>query len=488
MRSLRALSVLAWLGGLMIGARPSAADVTLTLESANAFRLYAPHRVQKSQNRMLLEGDLAFPRSSWVAHAEGWLLWDPAARLVGSDPDFGQKPIDRDQIGGGREAEAELRELYLDGELQAGNALVRLRIGKQQVVWGQSFGLRVLDLVNAQDYREFILDDFNRARTPAFGVRADVSIGTWEIQALAFPDFEPDVLPDFESEFALEPTVPGLFPALAPFAVPGDVPLLAFTRPRRPRDWTAEGTGAGVRIGTTIGRLDVAAYYWDRPDTRTTLAREIRAIPTIPGANVNQLEERHLRVRTIGFSFASVLGDFALWGEGGATLGRGLAAADLADRSGYVRGTDLEIAFGLDWNGWQPLFANLQLIELGVLDADGKLGIDRWRTFVSLLLRSELRGDTVALQLFALAGADRGELMLRPSVEWKLSDRLSLSGGVDWFAGPREGLLGQYAHGRECVVVPAPIPAPDPSGCHWEPQPGKPSRALLTLRYAFSWP
>jgi hypothetical protein len=484
----RTLPPLVLLASLLLGARASAAEATVTLESANAFRIYSPHRVQKSQNRLLLEGDVALPFSGWSAHAEGWLFWDPAAHLVGRDPDFGQEPIDRDQIGGSREAEAELRELYLDGELQAGNSLLRLRIGKQQVVWGQSFGLRVLDIVNAQDFREFILDDFNRARTPVFGVRADASIGSWEIQGIVFPDFEPDVLPDFESEFALEPTLPGLFPALAPFAGPGDDPLLTFVRPRKVRDWTGRATGAGFRVATRFKRLDVAAYYWDRPDPRTTLRRKITPFPGLPGTSVNELEPLHLRVRSIGLSFAAALGDFALWGEGSVTMGRGFASARLAEGNGYVRGTDLEYALGLDWNGWRHLFANLQVIELGVLDGGAGIEVDRWRTFVSLLLRSDLRRETVALQLFALAGVDRGEVMLRPSVEWKLTDRLSLSGGVDWFAGPRRGLLGQYAHDRKCVPVPSPIPAPDPSGCHWEPQPGRPSRVFLTVRYAFSVP
>ena len=44
----------------------------------------------------------------------------------------------------GDAADAELREFYLDG--QVGRTF--LRIGKQQIVWGQADGLRVLDVVN----------------------------------------------------------------------------------------------------------------------------------------------------------------------------------------------------------------------------------------------------------------------------------------------------------------------------------------------------
>ncbi len=469
-----------------MSAAPGAAadELTVSLESATAYRVYAPHRFQKSQNRLGAEGDLDLP-AGLRAHAEGWLLWDPMARLVGEVPSFEQDPFDRRQVGDSRHLEAELRELYVDGQASLGSALVRLRVGKQQVVWGQSFGLRVLDIVNAQDFREFILEDFNRARTPTFGVRVDASLHGFELQGLAFPDFEPDVLPDFESELALEPSVPGLFPRLEPFLGPfGGVPVLIPEASNAPDDWTAGATGFGVRIGHPVGGVDVAVHYWDRPDPRPLLARRVETIAGV--LFVNHLTPTHLRVRTLGLSFAAALGDFALWGEGGVSTGRGFVVDELVDPDGYVRRADLQYALGLDWSGWGPLFANVQLLQFGVFDHGANVALDPWRTFLSLLLRFDFRNETVFPQLFVLYGVNDAELMLRPSLEWKLSDRLSLTAGADVFTGPREGLLGQYAHDRRCVPVPPFLPAPDPSGCHWEPQPGRPSRVFLTLRYAFS--
>ncbi len=52
--------------------------------------------------------------------------------------------------------EAEIRELYVDVPINKW----LIRAGKQQVVWGQADGLKVLDLVNPQSFREFILADF----------------------------------------------------------------------------------------------------------------------------------------------------------------------------------------------------------------------------------------------------------------------------------------------------------------------------------------
>jgi hypothetical protein len=61
-----------------------------------------------------------------------------------------------------KHGEISIREWYLDTEIASNY----WRVGKQQVVWGQADGLKVLDVINPQSYREFILDDFDDARIP----------------------------------------------------------------------------------------------------------------------------------------------------------------------------------------------------------------------------------------------------------------------------------------------------------------------------------
>jgi hypothetical protein len=78
------------------------------------------------------------------------------------------------------------------------------------------------------------------------------------------------------------------------------------------------------------------------------------------------------------------------------------------------------------------------------------------------------------------------DAMLRPSVEWRATDRLSLAVGVDLFTGPREGLLGQYAHARECSPIPASVPLPGAGSCGFDPPNGEVSRVFLRMRYAFT--
>ena len=98
----------------------------------------------------------------------------------------------------GDHVEFELRELFVDfelGEMQA-------RVGKQQVVWGQADGLRILDVVNPLSFREFILPDFEDRRIPLWMVNAEVPVGEATLQILWIPDQTYDEFPEPEGSFA----------------------------------------------------------------------------------------------------------------------------------------------------------------------------------------------------------------------------------------------------------------------------------------------
>ncbi|HYB12086.1 MAG TPA: hypothetical protein VEG67_01365, partial [Myxococcota bacterium] len=90
-------------------------------------------------------------------------------------------------------------------------------------------------------------------------------------------------------------------------------------------------------------------------------------------------------------------------------------------------------------------------------------------------------------QLFILYGVNEHDAIVRPAVEWKVTDRLAVSAGLDLFSGPSTGLFGQYAHRNECQVVPVVLPVPEAGTCVPDVRPGRPSRVFLSLRYAFDF-
>ena len=62
------------------------------------------------------------------------------------------------------------------------------RLGKQQIVWGRLDGLKILDLLNPQDFREFILDEFSDSRISLWSAYADISLGDWRAELAVIPD------------------------------------------------------------------------------------------------------------------------------------------------------------------------------------------------------------------------------------------------------------------------------------------------------------
>jgi hypothetical protein len=66
-----------------------------------------------------------------------------------------------------------LRELYVD--TMVGDTEVR--VGKQQVVWGTADGIKLLDIINPTDYREFAQNTMEDSRIPIWMIKTDTYVG-----------------------------------------------------------------------------------------------------------------------------------------------------------------------------------------------------------------------------------------------------------------------------------------------------------------------
>jgi hypothetical protein len=69
-----------------------------------------------------------------------------------------------------------LRELYIDAVF-GDSSDVELRVGKQQVVWGTADGMKLLDIINPTDYREFAQNTMEDSRIPVWMAKLDAAVG-----------------------------------------------------------------------------------------------------------------------------------------------------------------------------------------------------------------------------------------------------------------------------------------------------------------------
>ncbi|MEJ2131837.1 MAG: hypothetical protein P8Y95_09520, partial [Gammaproteobacteria bacterium] len=177
--------------------------------------------------------------------------------------------ISRPRMIGDR-AEFELREFFLQGRA----AKTLFRLGKQQVVWGQADGLKVLDVVNPQSFRAFILDDFEDSRIPLWTVNVEVPFHKVVAQLLWIPDPSYHAFAPQGSVFAF--TAKGLGPPTPP---PGFD--LRVKKPDRPTNFFSD-SDAGTRISTFWGGWDLTLNYLYHYDDVPAPVRTIDVASTTP--------------------------------------------------------------------------------------------------------------------------------------------------------------------------------------------------------------
>ena len=429
-------------------------DVTGYVKNETALRLHSPHQLSKSQN--WLQAEIEFELTDWAELTIlGRSMFDPVNHLETDIEDFRTSPIDR--LEAGDSFQAELRELYLDVLYEDFD----VRLGRQQIVWGESIGLRILDVINPQDFREFILNDFIDARIPLWSLRVDYTLSDWTFEGLWLPDFEASRPADRGSEFQFR-NLP--LPAL-PIQPPPPFPSVQVGSVRQPEDWRLGDSEAGFRVTRFLRNMDLSLnYLYAWGDFPVPFRRVL-------GPNTFRFEPRHERFHLIGGSFNYAFDVFVIRGEGGLRLGEHFVSGDPHDRDGIRQREFLSYVLGIDWTVNDNLMANVQFFQNVVFNAPGALVGESVENAVSLFLMSDFINETLYPQLLVLYGINFGDLLIRPQVRYDFSDYVSATIGADFFIGSRSGLFGQFA---------APVRDHDR---YWT---GRNSRLFLEVKHSFA--
>jgi hypothetical protein len=399
------------------------------LKNETAFRLHSPRQFSKFQNWLQVEaeGELtSWAELTLIARS----LVDPVNHLETNIHDFDAGPVDRWESGDS--FEAELRELYLD--LVLGRFDVRL--GRQQIVWGESIGLRILDVVNPQDFREFILNDFIDARIPLWGGRVNYTLSDWAFEGFLLLDFEGNRAADPGSEFQFR-TIP--MPAL-PIEMPfPPFPAVQVAGVKEPEDGRLSDAEVGVRISRYLRGADLSFNYFFTWDDFPTPFR--RVLET----NRFLIAPRHERLHVLGGSFNHAFDVFVIRGEGAMTLGRYFVSEDRNESDGVHRRDVLSYVLGLDWTVSDSLMANFQFFQTVIFDKPDDVPDETVNNALALFLRADFWNETLFPQFLVLYGVNFGDFLIRPLMEYRITDLLSVTVGMDVFTGSRAGLFGQFA-------------------------------------------
>lgn len=313
-----------------------------------------------------------------------------------------------------------VRENYLD----VSAADFDIRIGRQQIIWGEMVGLFFADVISARDFREFVLLDFDIIRIPQWATRVEYSKNDFHADLVWIPFPGVDEIGQPGAEFY-------------PFALPVAVPVTFLDRDRSRRNPT--NPNYGIRLSQLVSGWDISTFYYHSLDVNPTFHRV--SLPEEPLV----FQARHGRIDQTGATLTKDLGSAVLKAEFIHTHGRRFNVARMTAPEGLVRQDTLDYALGLDFHLPQDVRLNLQFFQRVFFDYDRDIFADKFENGGSIFLQGNLWRNFGA-QVLLIQSLNRSERMLRPRLTWNLAKNWNMAIGADIFDGPPAGLFGRFAN------------------------------------------
>ncbi|MDT8376114.1 MAG: DUF1302 family protein [Mariprofundaceae bacterium] len=416
--SLRSVFVLAVL--LLSSSTASALEWTLhgALKNESSYFVSGEKRLDKVQNRLDLKPEAVLTdRLEFRGRA---LLWYDAAMDIENSNNTDMSVSIREHYRN----YARAKEAYL---LYGGDAY-DLRIGQQQIVWGKTDGLRMLDIINPLDMREFILDDFLDSRIGLVAARLNyytyLGGSEHELEFVVIPDAKvaETAPPGSRWGFALPAVPAGITPVIASGSKP---------------NWAAKNSEYGAAWRSNLSGWDLSLnwfYGWkDTPSLQKQLTGTSMLITPV-----------YSRMHTVGGSFSNAFGAWVVRGELAANINEGLNATGVTAVTSVTQQTTLNGAVGIDYtaNNWT---INPQFFTRLITGWSQTIAEDRLSGFFTLRIATDYMNEKLKPEVIALFDwADAG-WMLRPKASYEFTDHVKATLGADLFGGKAIGFFGQFA-------------------------------------------
>jgi len=401
-----------------------AGEFSGTLNSQTAYGIRG-HELQQQEWRL----DLEYNGELWGGDitAIGRARFDIIDSLNRKNSD---RPSTYSSINGplisGESGELEIREFYWDKSTD--NAYWRL--GKQQVVWGEADGLKLLDVINPQNYREFVLDDFDDARIPLWMINAEFSLSdNGVLQVLWIPDSTTHEIAPSHSDFAL--TSPLFVPNLQNIPAASTVLIKPAVAPAS----VIKDSDFGTRYTTFVNGWDLSAnylyHYVDAPTTHTQFDN-----------NTLTIEQRFHRSHLLGGTASTAFGDWTLRAE--------MAfETDIYHRSknalpGLSHANQWSSVIGLDWQGLSDQFISLQWFQTTLLGDRQQRIVKKRENTVSFLWESKFANETLSLEWLHLHSTDHGDGLIQPELRYNYEENLDIYLNAAVFYGDAHERFGQF--------------------------------------------
>lgn len=300
---------------------------------------------------------------------------------------------------------AEFREVYLEGSPFAS---FDIKLGRQIVAWGAADSLRVVDVLNPTDNREYGMTDLEDIRIPLAMTKLDYYFNDFKLQAVAVHKIKFNKTAPLGSDYNSSTSeIKEVFP-----------------------DSSADNTEYGLALFGTFRGWDSSLHWAQFFDDEAHLV--IAGTTLIPGIGlVPTLEYRHNRLTMAGVVLSIPSGNF-LWKAEAANFW-GMEFNNVKDK----KFTRTDVLFGAEYSGWNDTSLTFEsgvqhLNEFDkLLEASPDFQIeDRFATTVNFLQDyfNQSLHLTLAGMMIGKSGKDGG--LNRASLEYDVMDAFSIKGGL----------------------------------------------------------
>jgi len=317
-------------------------------------------------------------------------------------------------------------------------------IGKQRISWGKSDGIRLLDVINPLDFREFILEDFEDSKIPLWMFNRTQYIKEWSWQILTIFDFEPNRFAplgtDYYDNFNNPAQVDGI-------------------QEESPSDFALRDMEIGNQLSGSLGGIDVSLNHFYTYDDNFVVEFYPEFTPVGVNPNPRKIFDR---LHFVGSSFSSTFASWVWRGEFASIHGRRFALnkeeltrslQNEPDKHGLSENPQFLGLFALDYsnNDW---FTSMQFFSDWVTGSTKKLRRERVEQIVTWLVHRDLRYDTIRLRLFSLYSLDEDAWINQPKVIYHYNDLLAITVGADLFsARDGDGFFRQFKNKNRFFVT-----------------------------------
>jgi hypothetical protein len=333
-----------------------------------------------------------------------------------------------------------IRELYW--QTYSDNSFWRL--GKQQVVWGEADGLKLLDVINPQNFREFILDNFDDSRIPIWMMNAQINTSdSGMLQLLLIPDTSTHELAENDSIYQFTS------PVVVPSITNETLSSLGINELVIQQENNAKSGDAGLRYSDFISlqdsswdiTLNYLHHYIDTPVASTSIDNDTLVVDF-------KYETSHL----IGGSASTVLGDVSIRSEIAYETDRYLRSEESLETlnitlPNIVKGNLFSSVIGVDYQGLSDNFISVQWYRQTLLlnkNERQKAVADRDEDRLTLLWETKFLNETITTRWQHIHGVNHGDGILRPKVTYNWQSNIDVYLGADYFYGKTEEFFGQF--------------------------------------------